>query len=122
MSSSSPEAKPLASLSEPTSVDRSDGRSSEARGFELSEAKYDADVGDMRPAEDTDVAVVLVSGFGEVGLPRGAEDEEDDKLRRAISMLKLDSRDNGGKGDELLRLRDRKFADEKGSLGSGFPP
>jgi hypothetical protein len=42
---------------------------------------------------------------GVVGLRRGAEDEEEDKPSLAKSTLKLESRDSGGKGEELFRLR-----------------
>lgn len=43
---------------------------------------------------------------GEFGFRRGADDDddEDDKPSRAKSMLKLLSRERGGKGEELFRL------------------
>lgn len=65
------------------------------------EAKYDAEEGDMRP-DEKEVAAVLVNRTGE----RGADDEEEDRPSRARSILKLDSLEIGGKGDEQLRLRD----------------
>ncbi len=54
--------------------------------------------------------------MGEVGLRPGADDDDEDKPSRARSTLKLDSLDNGGNGEELLRLRDLKLV-ENGSLG-----
>ena len=65
-------------------------------------------------AEEKDVVAVLICMFGEVGLLRGADEEEEDNPRRARSTLKLDNRESGGMGDELFRFRDRKLV-AKGS-------
>jgi hypothetical protein len=39
------------------------------------------------------------------GLRRGADDEDDDNPRRAKSILKLDSLERGGSGEEVFRAR-----------------
>jgi hypothetical protein len=70
----------------------------------LCEPKYIGDVGELCPVVDTEVEVVCVCRAGEFGLRRGAEDDEEDNPRRAKSTLKLDRRESGGKGEELLRL------------------
>jgi hypothetical protein len=63
-----------------------------------------------------EVAVVFVFGKVELGLRRGAEDDEDDKPRRARSRLKVENRDSGGNGEELVRFRAWKLV-ENGSVG-----
>ena len=105
ISSSSPEANPFASLSEPTRVEAR-SPTSEVRGaLLLWDEKKIAETGEACPVEDSDVDVVCVCRTGVVGLRRGAEEEEEDKPSLAKSMLKLDSRDSGGNGEELFRLR-----------------
>lgn len=43
--------------------------------------------------------------FGDIGLRRGALDDDEDKPRRVKSILKLERRESGGNGEELLRVR-----------------
>lgn len=68
--------------------------------------KYDGEVGETSPGDDTaEVDVVWLCTTGEFGLRRGAEEDEDDRPSRAKSRLKLLSRERGGRGEELFRLR-----------------
>ena len=106
MSSSSPDANPWTSLSEPTSVEARSATSDIRGGFEVLEPKYDGIGDEERPADDKAVDVVLVCSTGEQGLLPGADDDDEDNPSRARSTLKLESRDNGGRGEELFRFRD----------------
>ena len=79
---------------------------SEVRGALLLWAeKKIAETGDACPVDDRDGDVVCACKTGVVGLRRGAEDEDEDRPSLAKSILKLDSRDSGGSGEELFRLR-----------------
>jgi hypothetical protein len=49
--------------------------------------------------------VGLFGVFGDIGLRRGALDDEEDKPRRVRSMLKLERCERGGNGEELFRVR-----------------
>ena len=53
MSSSSPEVNPLPSVSEPTSVEARSAISDVRGGFELTVPKYDGEVGEISPGDDT---------------------------------------------------------------------
>lgn len=68
--------------------------------------KYGDDDGDGWLVDAIDVAVVVTFGTVELGLLRGADEDEEDNPRRARSILKLDNRDKGGCGEELVRLLD----------------
>ena len=57
------------------------------------------------PATTTNGELGSLVEFGDIGLRRGALDDDDDKPRRVKSMLKLERRESGGNGDELLRVR-----------------
>ena len=59
--------------------------------------------------------MVLGCGTEEEGLCRGAEEEDDANPERARSMLKLDSRDSGGSGEDEFLVRELIFP-AKGSL------
>jgi hypothetical protein len=67
--------------------------------------KNKTDVGEARPVDETEVDVVWVVMTGVDGLRRGADDEDDDNPRRAKSILKLDSLERGGSGEEVFRAR-----------------
>jgi hypothetical protein len=69
--------------------------------------------------DDIEVEAVFVCGRGEVGLRRGAEEEDEDNPRRAKSRLKLDNRERGGSGDEVFRVRAWKL-NANGSVGEAF--
>lgn len=85
--------------------------------FDLADPTNDIDAGEACPVvEVADVNVVLVCTTGELGLRRGADEEDEDSPSRARSTLKLDRRVSGGNGEELLRLRRAKLI-ANGSLG-----
>jgi hypothetical protein len=65
-----------------------------------------------------EVAVVLVWGKEEVGLCRGAEEEEDANPKRAKSRLKLDNRERGGRGEEEFLVRAWKLSAKGSEEGS----
>jgi len=116
ISSSSPDVNPRISLSDPISVEARSVSSEVRGGFDIAEPTKDIDAGDACPVDDTDGDVVDVCTTGELGLRRGADEDDEDNPSRARSTLKLDSRVSGGNGEELLRLRLAKLV-AKGSLG-----
>lgn len=62
-------------------------------------------MGALFPGDEYEVAVVWVWRANELGLRRGAEEDEEDKPRRERSTLKLDRRERGGNGEEAFRPR-----------------
>ena len=71
--------------------------------FELNVALYDNEpFVDPGIVEEKEVAAVLDIGRGELGLRRGADEEGDDKPKRAKSRLNVDSRLRGGNGDDVF--------------------
>lgn len=116
ISSSSPEKNPFISLSDPIKVEARSVSSEDRGALEFVEPMKEGDAGDACPVDDTEVDVVSACMTGEFGLRRGADEEDEDNPSRAKSTLKLDRRESGGKGDELLRLLRGKLL-ANGSLG-----
>jgi hypothetical protein len=53
-----------------------------------------------------DGEIAWIGEFGDIGLRRGALDEDEDKAMRVKSRLKLERRESGGNGEELFCARD----------------